>query len=74
MPGMPALPAAVPSPAARVLTWLHPPLSHPPIAVAAQLLIPYLGWVSFATALTYNILQNNPEVSAVPATDSFGTQ
>lgn len=31
--------------------------------LAAQLLIPYLGWVSFATALTYNILQNNPETS-----------
>ncbi|KAL4458998.1 hypothetical protein ABPG75_013863 [Micractinium tetrahymenae] len=29
--------------------------------LAAQLLIPYLGWVSFATALTYNILANNPE-------------
>ncbi|PSC76292.1 translocator -like [Micractinium conductrix] len=29
--------------------------------LAAQLLIPYLGWVSFATALTINIWQNNPE-------------
>jgi len=30
--------------------------------VAAQLLLPYLAWTSFATALTINIWQNNPEV------------
>lgn len=31
-------------------------------ALAAQLMLPYLGWVSFATALTWNIYLNNPEV------------
>ena len=30
--------------------------------LAAQLLLPYLGWSSFATALTWNIYLNNPEV------------
>ncbi|PRW60075.1 rab9 effector with kelch motifs [Chlorella sorokiniana] len=29
--------------------------------LAAQLLLPYLGWISFAGALTYNIYLNNPE-------------
>lgn len=52
-------------------TPTHPHTHTPPTptptptlpAVAAQLLIPYLGWVSFATALTINIMQNNPKVS-----------
>lgn len=26
-------------------------------------MIPYLGWLSLATALTYNIYKNNPEKS-----------
>lgn len=26
-------------------------------------MIPYLGWLSLATALTYNIYKNNPEIS-----------
>lgn len=30
--------------------------------VAAQLMLPYLGWGSFATALTWNIFLNNPQV------------
>jgi benzodiazapine receptor len=29
--------------------------------VAAQLMLPYLGWVSFAAALTYNICMNNTD-------------
>ena len=28
--------------------------------LAGLLLVPYLAWVSFATALTYALLQNNP--------------
>ncbi|KAL5232739.1 hypothetical protein ACI65C_000149 [Semiaphis heraclei] len=32
--------------------------------VASYLMIPYLGWLSLATALTYNIYKNNPEISA----------
>ncbi|KAL4431592.1 hypothetical protein ABPG77_001434 [Micractinium sp. CCAP 211/92] len=35
--------------------------------LAAQLLIPYLGWVSFATALTINIMQNNPKYDSPSA-------
>ena len=31
--------------------------------LAAQLMLPYLGWASFATALTWNIYLNNPDVS-----------
>ncbi|XP_016662656.1 translocator protein [Acyrthosiphon pisum] len=31
--------------------------------VASYLMIPYLGWVSYATALTYYIYKNNPEIS-----------
>lgn len=31
--------------------------------LAAQLMLPYLGWTSFATALTWNIYLNNPPVS-----------
>jgi len=30
--------------------------------LAAQLLIPYLGWTAFAAALTWNIYLNNPDV------------
>ncbi|NP_001155576.1 translocator protein-like [Acyrthosiphon pisum] len=30
--------------------------------VASYLMIPYLGWLSLATALTYNIYKNNPEI------------
>lgn len=26
-------------------------------------MVPYLGWLSLATALTYNIFKNNPEIS-----------
>jgi len=26
-------------------------------------MIPYLGWLSLATALTYNIYINNPDIS-----------
>lgn len=29
-------------------------------SVAAGLLVPYLGWTAFATALTWNIMLNNP--------------
>lgn len=29
--------------------------------LAGQLMIPYLGWIGFATALTWNIWLNNPE-------------
>jgi len=25
-------------------------------------MIPYLGWLSLATALTYNIYKNNPDI------------
>jgi translocator protein len=28
---------------------------------AAALLLPYLGWVMFATALTYSIWRSNPD-------------
>lgn len=31
---------------------------------AAALLLPYLAWTSFASALTWNIFLNNPDVSA----------
>jgi benzodiazapine receptor len=31
-------------------------------AVAGALLLPYLAWVSFATALTYSVWQGNPGV------------
>lgn len=31
--------------------------------LAAQLLVPYLGWITFAGALTWNIYLNNPEKS-----------
>lgn len=31
--------------------------------IASYLMIPYLGWLSLATALTYNIYKNNPEIS-----------
>ncbi|CAI6353329.1 unnamed protein product [Macrosiphum euphorbiae] len=31
--------------------------------VASYLMIPYLGWVSFATALSYYVYKNNPEIS-----------
>jgi len=31
--------------------------------VASYLMIPYLGWLSFATALSYYIYKNNPEIS-----------
>jgi hypothetical protein len=37
---------------------------------AALLLLPYLGWTCFATALTLNIRANNPDVSREPATGS----
>lgn len=30
--------------------------------IAGLLLLPYLAWVSFATALTYSLWQNNPEL------------
>ena len=30
--------------------------------LAALLLLPYLGWVSFATALTYAVWQRNPAI------------
>lgn len=33
---------------------------------AALLLLPYLGWTCFATALTLNIRANNPDVSREP--------
>lgn len=31
--------------------------------VAAQMMLPYLGWVSFASALTWNIYLNNSQAS-----------
>lgn len=31
--------------------------------VASYIMIPYLGWLSLATALTYNIYTHNPESS-----------
>lgn len=30
--------------------------------LAAELMVPYLGWALFATALTWNIHLNNPDV------------
>lgn len=32
---------------------------------AAYLMVPYLGWTAFATALTFDIYQRNPSVSLV---------
>ena len=29
--------------------------------LAGYLFVPYLSWVTLATALTYNILKNNPD-------------
>lgn len=31
--------------------------------IASYIMVPYLGWLSLATALTYNIFKNNPEIS-----------
>lgn len=30
--------------------------------LASYIMIPYLGWLSLATALTYSIYKNNPEI------------
>ncbi|XP_050429618.1 translocator protein [Adelges cooleyi] len=37
--------------------------------VAGSLMIPYLGWLSLATALTYYIYKNNPETPKEPIKD-----
>ena len=36
-------------------------LFYPISPVASALMVPYLGWVSFATLLTYKLIQLNPE-------------
>jgi len=35
-------------------------LFHPVSPAAAYLMVPYLGWVTYASALNYNIWANNP--------------
>lgn len=36
---------------------------------ASYIMTPYLGWLTLATALTYNIYKNNSEISDKPVKD-----
>eukprot|EP00898_Chlorokybus_atmophyticus_P000081 jgi/Chlat1/1073/Chrsp110S08638 len=41
-------------------------LFRPVSTTASNLMIPYLGWILFATALNYNLLKNNPDKDKKP--------